>query len=304
MHRFICLGVLALLALGGCASNGSIEARHDRFDAFAHADAEFERLDFANRLVGMFRESFGSALGKRELSETADRDLELLFRAASLVTFYAGTETMPAMEAVLSELEAREQATSRHHVTMYDIYVRERFFDRAAALRAAHPSASMQPLPVVIDDVQDWSEGLPSELVVGRDDATLTRQRVVLGDEAGVIVVFHPGCHFSANAFAAIETDPALRQLILPHAKWLAPARDALHFDTLQEWNHEHPAAPVSIAYRAEEWPMIDSWATPTFYFMKQGVVVTRVAGWPQEGNRPALLQAARTAGLQTRPDG
>jgi hypothetical protein len=59
-----------------------------------------------------------------------------------------------------------------------------------------------------------------------------------------------------------------------------------------QRWNHEHPAMQHTIAYRNDEWPMIDWWGTPTFYFIKDGAVIAKFVGWPKEGRRAELLTA------------
>ena len=40
------------------------------------------------------------------------------------------------------------------------------------------------------------------------------------------------------------------------------------------------------------DWPQFDSWATPVFYFMREGRVVATVTGWPKEGRARELHQA------------
>jgi hypothetical protein len=43
---------------------------------------------------------------------------------------------------------------------------------------------------------------------------------------------------------------------------------------------------------------MFNNWATPTFYFFKDGNLVREVSGWPPEGNEEALKAALREVGL------
>jgi hypothetical protein len=52
------------------------------------------------------------------------------------------------------------------------------------------------------------------------------------------------------------------------------------------------------VVFKREAWPMIDSWETPTFYFLEHGVVRAKVQGWPKEGHRSELLAGLQKIGL------
>lgn len=51
-------------------------------------------------------------------------------------------------------------------------------------------------------------------------------------------------------------------------------------------------------AYDLGEWPMIDDWATPIFYFLRDGRLVAKVIGWPRGGRVAGLETAIRDVGL------
>ncbi len=45
-----------------------------------------------------------------------------------------------------------------------------------------------------------------------------------------------------------------------------------------------YPTAQHAIVHRAAEWPLLDFSATPTFYFLCDGVIQEQVIGWLPDG--------------------
>jgi hypothetical protein len=54
----------------------------------------------------------------------------------------------------------------------------------------------------------------------------------------------------------------------------------------------------MEFAYKREEWPMIERWETPVFYFFRDGRVVGKVIGWPVAGRKNEIRRSLRRAGL------
>jgi hypothetical protein len=78
----------------------------------------------------------------------------------------------------------------------------------------------------------------------------------------------------------------------------MAPQVSAFDWDVFEQWNREHPGQETTLAFRHDEWPMIDWWGTPTFYFFKSGTLSAKVRGWPKGGRKPELQAALRQVGL------
>ena len=116
--------------------------------------------------------------------------------------------------------------------------------------------------------------------------------------DAYIVAVSHPMCGPSRRAMAAIEADAGLARIFRGNAHWIAPADRRLHLDVLRAWNQDHPLTQFAVAWRRDEWPQIDHWATPTFYFFARGDLVAKVSGWPDEGRHEELMAAARAAGI------
>jgi len=110
--------------------------------------------------------------------------------------------------------------------------------------------------------------------------------------------VTHPACHFSQEAFRAIEGDAGLLALFADHAQLIAPSARRFEVALFQQWNREHPGLPMRLAYDRSQWPQLEAWSTPTFYFFRDGRLQAVVDGWPKGGRKDDLLAAARKIGL------
>lgn len=149
-----------------------------------------------------------------------------------------------------------------------------------------------------LHEAPDLIAGHPTEWAVDPNKHELLRRSVDLHQSTQVVIISHPLCHFSQAAMHDIQADPVLSKIFEANARWLIPQGNHLDFGVVQQWNREHPGQQAALAFRRDEWPMIDSWATPTFYFLKNGVVNAKVEGWPKEGRRSELLTALRQVGL------
>lgn len=297
-----CLGVLlaiGMLLMPGTSDGAEpLEQRLSRLIELEDSTAgQLSSTKRAARIAAGFDRNFG------RLSEADLRDLELAalqayFRAAELAQFYAHrAQDIETMEAALSELARRQQASPEDLQGMFGAYMSMRAFDKASRFATAHELQTSEAVPTVAD-----------RLPPGFVGATLL-QPATSGDEAAripfapttdayIVAVSHPMCRFTRSAIAAIEADARLARIFGDHAYWVAPADRRLHLDVLRAWGQDHPLTPFAIAWRRDEWPEIDHWNTPTFYFFKRGRPVAKVTGWPDEGRKSELLAAAAKAGL------
>src|SRR5262249_18001852 len=161
---------------------------------------------------------------------------------------------------------ARHVASGKEYEDLYSAYVQCRMFDEARAFQSVHPAVSTRRLPRLIDEFSGPSG--PSVLIPNDTASQLTRKGVNLQVPALVIVVARPFCHFCHDGFRDIEKDAKVRQALSNAAVWLVPADGYTGFGDVAEWNRQHPSERMSYAYTAQEWPMIDNWALPTFYFL------------------------------------
>jgi hypothetical protein len=294
--------LLVVIAMGVVACGARMEpsSMERRFDALSRIDEATRDLPYQARAGVMgtaYEQLFAFVRASQTLDEIDGPDLDLLFRAAYLAAFYTIDERhVRDMTTFLDELQGRELASEGHYMHMYEAFIKARMLAEARELARRHPLPELEALPE-LREAADLVAGRPTEWVVDPGKRELLRRSVDL-QPAQVVIVSHPRCHFSQAAMQEIQTDPVLGKIFHEHARWLAPQDTRVDFDVLQQANREHPEQETSLAFRRDEWPMIDSWGTPTFYFFKDGAVSAKLEGWPREGRRPELLAALRQVGL------
>ncbi|MDN5781325.1 MAG: hypothetical protein L0H23_04775 [Luteimonas sp.] len=260
------------------------------------ADAERFR-----RLAEFYRARFSGLQAPDIRAAMSDEDLRALTLAAQLAVFYHhDDDILDDAMADLRMLEDRGAARPGDIHATYALLVAGRRFEQARHFLAAHPDLDEPEPPRLLGLRADVSGA--AEMRVGEVEGTLVWAPVDLTQLPRILVIGHPSCHFTQDAAHAIEADPALRNLFAAHAKWLAPQDTGTDFTVFRRWNTEHPDLPITIAYRAAGFPMIDHWATPTFYFVDHGRVVSKVIGWPRGGRREEILAAYREAFPDTAP--
>jgi hypothetical protein len=299
MRRFLAraIVVVAVVTCSGSPGVSRYEHRFDDLSRFHHASNPWPERGRAVVFGMIYDAVWAPEYEPANLASRDDRELDLLFRAAHLAATYTLDERhVRHMRGALDVLDRRGSAASRHHVNMYKTYVHARMLGDARTLARHRPMAELEVLPEIRDT--DLAPGLPSVWVVDPDRRALARRDVELAKGVQVVVISHPGCHFSRAAMLAIESDPILASIFETHATWLAPQDSSLAFDRIQRWNRDHPAQPIVLTIDRRAWSMIDQWNTPTFYVLREGVVTARVNGWPRAGRRAELVRALEGVGL------
>lgn len=254
--------------------------------AAASASGEMQSLQ-------QYRQAFPEPLDQP--GQLTSEQLAARFGAAYETCFYTA-EPSAARDLLVAarELQLRQLATREQWADTYQCLLSARLTREAAQVHAERKGERMGSLPRFAP-APAMNPGVPS---IWRADAatrTLHREPVDLRGNR-LVVVAHPNCGFSRRAVHAMSTDPQLQELART-ALWIAPAAGPSAWDRILAWNAEHPEASLSYAWREQDWPMIDDWATPSFYFLPDGKVEARVRGWPEESRSAELLAAAAKLG-------
>lgn len=240
------------------------------------------------------------ALATHALDGYGNDDVERAWEVASTATFYLPRpDYVDDLRRALDELERRGLASAERKAVMMGRYMAARMLAEAAAFApdVERSGAAFEPLPAFTDASVAGTSG-PTLWSVSADAKRVVRQGFPLADGVRVVVVGAPGCHFSQSAARDIAIDAGLSAQMQAHAIWLLPQGAPDSFAAVAAWNHDHPTMHMRIAYRRDEWPQISNWATPVFYFFKDGQLLEQVTGWPGRARLDALRAAFRKVGV------
>lgn len=101
-----------------------------------------------------------------------------------------------------------------------------------------------------------------------------------------IVIVSHPQCPFSGRAAQSIHASPRLREIFSRHALWLSPPlANNLSGKTVADWSEKYPDFRWGIAFRRGEFPAIERWSLPSFYFFSDGQLIHTFTGWRSDEN-------------------
>lgn len=296
---------LIMLLLGSVPQGGRPTSSVDAAFSVFHAEMRLESRRAAamgsdTRQRRMARESFERLfrwrISVQEIKNLNSGDLDLIFRAAEeAVTFSLEPRYALDMHQIVKALASKGDATPGHYERTYSAFVAVRDFDRALALAAEYRTGNFEELPEAGRTFN--RTGKPSVWGVNRANRIALRRIRISGD-LSIIAVSHPMCHFSTNAASDISSDELLAPIFKSHSVWITPQAGKLYLSEIESWNRKYVGMPIAPVVRQSDWPVIDYWATPAFFFVRDGRVVEKVIGWPKEGRREELLAASRKLGL------
>lgn len=210
------------------------------------------------------------------------------FEGANIASFYlSDIDSTKDLMAVASELRARNQLTLGESSKVYEALLAARMFSEAVEWHRRNVPGTSEDFSFI-----DATRSNIGATVLNLVDGGLQQKRFDLPPGPFVIVVAHPLCHFSQFAISALEADKDLSAYLGSHSAWISPQQRGLYLPEIRQWNAEHPASKISIAFEREKWDVIDLWETPTFYFLYDGKPIKKIIGWPREGR----MESVRTA--------
>jgi len=228
---------------------------------------------------------------EKDVGDLIEPERRALFQAYHLRSFYTTSpDHARSLGRFARSLKALGQLSGQDGAAVYRVLVSARDFGAAKEWLPLLEEQDREAWPEI--DEAKSGERTPSLWRPDSHRPILHRQPAEVGAETSLVAVVSLHCGPSLRALRAIGDDPDLRRRLAPITQWLAPPEGMLDFAAWQRWNREHPDTQLLAVHRVGEWPWIESWATPQFYFLRQGKVVRQVVGWKNEDGANALREA------------
>lgn len=282
--------------------NTNAQSIDKRLKSYLNVDKEagskYSTIERAKILEKKYDDIFKYEMQHSRLKKTNSNDLETLFYATEHVLFYTlDTKHISNLKYIVEILSERGKVSYGQLSSLFKSYVSLRMFREAEKLKSLYPDLNVENLPELKEfEIKAFSGR--TELAISVTENILERRMVEFGVGPQIIIVSHPVCHFSQNALMDIFNDVEITQAIDGHVKLIAPQDRTLGLEPFRKWNIEHRSTPMTIVYNRSEWPEIESWSTPTFYFFNNGILISKFSGWPLEGNKEKLIFSLREIGL------
>jgi len=297
---------LALVFVGGLFAQPSAQvltsASEERYSDLHRFERETQSLCESEQRSAIAREYdrvFTSSKSADVLKNASAEDLAARLKAASLAGFYSHDRVhLVDMQRVFSELERRDAITREQVQDMLHALLAQREFDEARKL-----SVRLQEMHEVSVPEVNASGADPTQFnayAVEDHADVLAAVNVDISKGAYLIVVSHPLCAFSRNAQRDLAEDSGFAWALSSKPIWLAPVSGRLNLESIRQWNRERPGSQILLASERTSWPVIENWATPQFYAVRDGVVIGALSGWPKEGRKvelAAMLRELEAAG-------
>ena len=231
--------------------------------------------------------------------------IRVLQEAVYLSSGGLAPQVLESMETVFSELLARTHETPSDIRALWKTYVISRQFSKAIALETRHGEIDFGERVVQFVDRAGIERADPSVRLIAKgtrslwranhESAVLEREVVSIPEHVHVVAIVSLGCSFSSRALAVIQRDAELAALF-GSVSWLIPPDVTLGARDVISWNRSFPSYALAYVHSVGEWPEIEYWDTPQFYFFARGRLVSSVAGWPREGRKAEMLIAYAAA--------
>lgn len=241
-----------------------------------------ERVESFNQF---YQKKSSLHLDKDQINSLTKNELLQLIEVFERISFYIQNDVlMRYYSNYFAKLIQKKWENKTNVKKYYSALILNRDFLKASNLHNKIKDKSLEPLPKIID-AENLDPKLPIVYALNLIDTnTLIKENHKFGSELNIIVVAHPLCHFCRYAAHAISEDKKLLAFFKQHSYWFSPADGKLSTGPLLKWHKVFPEINLRYINKFDDFPNFDSWATPTFYFIKNNQIVSKLQGWPKEG--------------------
>ena len=234
---------------------------------------------------------------KVQLKHLYDKTYNYLLRSNDL-------STLTFLENIFARLETKQWLNNDDIISMHRIYLMFRTFEKADSFRGKYPDQNLPIAPknIVFDNRKRQND--PDIRPIIRTN--LNKKNFELSEYnfssyTGLVVIAHPECRFFRNFLKDIGNDPIMAHAFLENTLWLTDKGASLADGKMANWNQTMPNIQFQIVYSEADWPEINYWGSPSFYFFEKSKLVSKVVGWPRNQStdrKTALKDSFQVIGI------
>jgi hypothetical protein len=270
------------------------------FDVVHQVRTLNHEIDDPDRKLARMEEVFANVLDLvdgTQIENLSDPDVEDFFEASMLLAGYSNAPNhVRQMRHAYNELERRGSSSRGQGKRMRDQYVAARMIEDAIAFAFERPDLDLKRIPRFVEPASPQSR--PRLWQLAANGSSLESHTFQMDRDAAVVVVASPWCSFSNAASIAIANDSELSMLMAQHSTWVLAQMSVPDFEDIRKWNETFPGRPLQMVDRNADWPDINLWETPVFYFYRDGGIVSTVTGWPDATQLERLREGFSSLGL------
>lgn len=270
--QIFALVLLSLLAKQAWAFESLDEKRtpyadfEEEVSALIHPSTPIDK----KKIRSSFFRNYSHYLSTDILPNLSTRDLhDLLLATETVAALAPDAELSKYATTALDVLEQRSEAVRPHYISFYQTQIFLNNYDNAA--RSQPYLLGLLPSINILNLEENIS---PPSLLVRTSDYNSYERVEYSKLSDGVYFIGHHSCSWTRKALLDIEKDAYASEFFSSSAVYISP-----HNTILQ------PAASSKVeflvAWDPNEWPEIDNWSMPSFYFVKDGSIIHVVRGWP-----------------------
>ncbi|WP_155742333.1 hypothetical protein [Xanthomonas graminis] len=233
-----------------------------------------------------YRELIGPEL--KSVDSLSVKDVRALFDASAELAFYAnlseglhGVRYVRDMKVSYAVLKKRHQLEEGDIDTMRATFESYREFYNAEELTPGITNSVLDKLNESSVIRQQGLNGRDFRKVIAFDENIKKFIYESQPIEHGLQIVVVAGCHFASDAAFSIDADDEIRSAFKKaNAIWLASGDTPLKSNDFLKWKEDHPRQSLKVAFDNSEWPEINFYAIPRFYFFRKNALFAVLTGW------------------------
>ncbi|WP_299270144.1 hypothetical protein [uncultured Psychrosphaera sp.] len=261
----------------------------------------FIKRELYDKLTSLYDSCFKGYIQTINLKKLNSKQLHKLFTTVKKVNFYIpNNDLINSLKIILHEKDQRGEHIENLLTNIYRSHIKLRQFQQAKDFATIYPNIEFSYLPKDIKTAQFTNEKTTFHLINKDESFSLIQREVMLKTKNYIVIISSPICSPSNRFLSWLHKDEnqAIKNALIPNTLFMSPPASSIFISEWTAVQKKYSDVNMQLSHKKSDWPDIQSWATPTMYFYKDGKLFNQLVGWPDEGRKEELKEAMQDIGL------